>query len=51
MSSKRTLTLINQLATGVVDGGEFWTQVECLCREKLKRFQLCVFEELVMSSS
>ena len=50
-SSKRTLTLINQLATGVVGGGEFWTQVECLCREKLKIFQLCVSEELVMSSS
>lgn len=48
---ERTLTLINQLPTGVVDGGEFWTQVECLCREKLKIFQLCVFEELVMSSS
>ena len=50
-SSKRALTLINQLPTGVVDGGEFWTQVKCLCRENLKIFQLCVFEELLMSSS
>jgi len=50
-SSKRAVTLINQLPSGVVDGGEFWTQVKCLCREKLKIFQLCVFEELVMSSS
>lgn len=27
---ERSLTLINQLPTGMVDGGEFWTQVECL---------------------